>query len=55
MSIYSILIPKIDEISLVPNPVVQNSEFKISIMVSEIAVELKPETRYSGELYAGEV
>lgn len=55
MSTYSILMPNIDDISLIPNPVAQNSEFQISITVSEITVELTPEIRYSGEFYAGEV
>lgn len=55
MSTYAILMPNIGEISLIPNPVTQNSKFEISIRVSEITVELTPEIRYSGEFYAGEV
>ena len=55
MSTYSILIPNIDDISLSPNPVTQNSNLIISIGISEVTIELTPEIRYSGEFYAGEV
>ena len=55
MSSYTILMPNIDEISLTPNPVTQNSNIMISIGVSEITVELTPEIKYAGEFYSGEV
>lgn len=55
MNVYSVLMPSIDEISLAPNPVNQNSSVMVSISVSEITVELTPEIRYAGEFFAGEV
>ena len=55
MSIYSILIPKVDGILLTPNPVNQNSSFTLKLEVSEVEIQLEPEIRYSGEIYSGEV
>ncbi len=55
MSVYTILMPSIDDIYITPNPVTQNSSLAISVKVSEITVELIPEIKYSGEFYSGEV
>ena len=51
----SILMPNIDEVSLMPNPIIQNSSLLISIKVSEITMELLEEEKFSGEFDSGEV
>lgn len=55
MSNYTILMPSIDQISITPNPAIQNSNIKISVLVTEVQVKLTPEIKYSGEFYSGEV
>lgn len=51
---YTILKPVVNEVSIVPNPVNQNTAFVIAIVVSETEVELEPITLYAGTFYCGE-
>lgn len=55
MSEYVALIPTIQAATTSPNPVYINSQFTISVSVSEIEKILYPEIWYSGEIYSGEV
>lgn len=51
---YTLLVPKVDTVSIVPNPVIANTSFLIAIAVSEIEQILEPIIIYSGTFYAGE-
>ena len=53
-STVSVLCPYISEAGMEPNPVSINTKFLLSVSITEIAVVLRPETRYSGEEYSGE-
>ena len=52
---YQIQVPRIDAAVITPNPVDFNTQFLISVTVSEVTVTLEPQYFYSGEIYAGEV
>lgn len=51
---YTLLIPKIDSVSITPNPVNANTSYLIAIAVSEIEQILEPIMIYSGTFYSGE-
>lgn len=52
---YQVQIPRIDSVSITPNPVDFNTKFLLSVAVSEETITLEPYYYYSGDLYAGEV
>lgn len=52
---YVITLPRIDAVSIVPNPSQINQTLSISVTVSEFQKVLEPVYFYAGELYAGEV
>lgn len=51
---YTLLVPQVDTVAIVPNPVDANTSFFIAISVSEIEQILEPILIYSGTFYAGE-
>lgn len=51
---YTLLVPQIDVVSIVPNPVNANTSFLLAIAVSEIEQILEPILIYSGTFYSGE-
>lgn len=51
---YTLLVPQVDTVTIVPNPVNANTSFFIAISVSEIEQILEPILIYSGTFYAGE-
>lgn len=51
---YTLLVPQVDNVSIVPNPVNANTSFLIAISVSEVEEILEPILIYSGTFYAGE-
>jgi hypothetical protein len=51
---YTLLVPQVDTVSIVPNPVNANTSCLIAIVVSEIEQILEPMLIYSGTFYAGE-
>lgn len=51
---YTLVVPQVDTVSIVPNPVNANTSFLIAIAVSEIEQILEPILIYSGTFYAGE-
>lgn len=55
MSEYVVYLPEIQTAALTPNPVNINSQFVISIKVTEIQKTLEPEIWCSSEIYSGEV
>lgn len=52
---YQVQIPRIDSVSITPNPVDFNTKFLLSVSVSEETITLEPYYYYSGDIYAGEV
>lgn len=52
---YQVQVPRIDSVSITPNPVDFNAKFLLSVSVSEETITLEPYYYYSGDLYAGEV
>lgn len=52
--IYKISEPRIDSVTITPNPVNANSYFLISVLVSEIEIILEPITIYSGTFNSGQ-
>ena len=51
---YTMQIPQVTAATIAPNPVSIRGAVKLSVTVTEIQVILQPETRYAGEIYAGE-
>lgn len=51
---YTLLVPQINSVSIVPNPVSANTSFLIAITVSEIEQILEPILIYTGTFYSGE-
>ena len=52
---YIILMPKISDVTIYPNPVNINQLLTISATVIEEMMELSPAQVYAGTIYAGEV
>ncbi len=52
---YTTTIPKIVSAAFSINPASINQTIVLSVTVTETAIVLEPEKRYSGELYSGEV
>lgn len=50
----TLLKPSIDDATITPNPVNQNTAFLIQIVVSEIEITLEPTIIYCGTFYCGE-
>lgn len=51
---YTLLVPQVDTVSIVPNPVNANTSYLLAITVSEIEQILEPILIYSGTFYSGE-
>ena len=51
---YQIQVPRINAAVIMPNPVDFNTQFLISVTVSEETVTLEPAYFYSGEINSGE-
>ncbi len=51
---YTLFVPQIDAVSIIPNPVNANTSYLIAITVSEIELILESITIYSGTFYSGE-
>lgn len=51
---YLLYIPKIQNVSITPNPVFQNTKFTISVKVSEIETEVRKVYPYCGSLVCGQ-
>lgn len=51
---HTLLVPKVDSVSISPNPVNANTSYLIAILVSEIEQILEPKIIYSGTFYSGE-
>ncbi len=55
MSEYIVLVPSINSATASPNPVNINSQFTLTISISEIEKILEPVKWFSGEVFSGEV
>lgn len=51
---YEVLMPKIKEVSLTPNPVNQNSSLLVAVSITEETAILPPQIIYNGTFYSGE-
>lgn len=51
---YTMLEPRIDNVSISPNPVNANTSYFIAVLVSEVEIILEPITIYSGTFCAGQ-
>lgn len=51
---YTLLKPRIDNATIIPNPVDHNKPYLIEISVSEIEMILEPTIIYCGSFYCGE-